>query len=117
VRGLAFAPDGKSLVSGSWDKTVRVWNVADGSQRACLHGHQDEVLDVTVSPDGRHIVSGSSDRTIRSWDMAIGTEIARLRGHDKRVQCVAVSPDGRRGGTVSVADPVARAGDGDRIGP
>jgi WD40 repeat protein len=71
VTSVAFAPDGKHLVSGSDDKTVRLWNIESGDQIAVLRGHSAWVSSVAFSPDGNHIASGSWDKTIRVWDISI----------------------------------------------
>ncbi|KIN95038.1 hypothetical protein M404DRAFT_68281, partial [Pisolithus tinctorius Marx 270] len=66
---VAFSPDGKRIVSGSRDKTVRVWDVVGGVQIGSpLEGHTDEVESVAFSPDGKRIVSGSWDNTVRLWE-------------------------------------------------
>jgi WD40 repeat protein len=69
-------------VSGSYDKTIRVWDIKTGIE-ACepLCGHTDNVMSVACSPDGVHIVSGSSDQTVRLWD--IGDILAKgVIAHD-----------------------------------
>jgi len=55
-------------VSGSYDNTIKVWNVATGEMEQTLFGHTDGVTSVSFSPDGEHIVSGSADNTIKVWD-------------------------------------------------
>jgi conflict system STAND superfamily ATPase/WD40 domain-containing protein len=93
VSSVAFSPDGRYVVSGSDDKTVRVWDVATGKEVA-LMTHDDGVFSVSFSPDGRYVVSsGSLDGTIRVWDARIGKEVARI--NDGIVMPVAFSPDGR----------------------
>ena len=67
VTGVAFTPDGARVVSGSMDRTLRLWDVATGQLRHCFDGHTDVVTSVAVSPDGRLAVSGSADRTVRLW--------------------------------------------------
>jgi len=65
VFSVAFSPDGRHIVSGSLDKTIRLWDAQTGGQVANpLQGHTDSVWSVAFSPDGRHIVSGSRDMTI-----------------------------------------------------
>jgi WD40 repeat protein len=67
VTGLAFAPDGKTLVSASWDKTLKLWQVETGAELAVLKGHSDSVCAVCISPDGQSLVSASQDKTLRVW--------------------------------------------------
>ena len=65
VNSVAFSLDGRKIVSGSSDNTIRLWDVLKGGQEYnTLQGHTDSVWSVAFSPDGRHIVSGSQDRTI-----------------------------------------------------
>ena len=97
VTSVAFSPDGKHIVSGSRDNTVRVWDAQTGqSVMDPLKGHNNFVTSVAFSPDSRHIVSGSLDNTFRVRDAQTGQSvIASLKGHDDRVTSVAFSPDGR----------------------
>ncbi|EDR01027.1 uncharacterized protein LACBIDRAFT_312545 [Laccaria bicolor S238N-H82] len=69
VTSVAFSPDGRYIVSGSHDKTIRLWDTLTGySLGDPFEGHYDGVLSVVFSPDGRHITSGSLDNIIRLWD-------------------------------------------------
>jgi WD40 repeat protein len=95
VWSVAFSPDGRTLASGSQDNSVKLWNVASGSELRTLRGHTDWVDSVTFSPDGNTVASGSGDKTVKLWDVASGSELRTLRGHTDWVHSVAFSPDGR----------------------
>ena len=67
---MAFSPDGKTRASGSVDKTIKLWDLATGKDRAFLTGHH--VHAVVFSPDGKTLASGGGDKTITLWDVATG---------------------------------------------
>ncbi len=95
VPSVAFSPDGKQIVSGSEDNTIRVWDANKGAELMTLRGHRGSVRSVALSPDGKWIVSGSEDNTIRVWDANKGVELMTLWGHRGSVRSVALSPDGK----------------------
>jgi WD40 repeat protein len=83
VYSVAFSPDGKRIVSGSGDNTVRVWDAETGEAvHTPLQGHTRGVSSVAFSPDGKRIVSGSDDYTVRVWDVETGQAVhTPLQGH------------------------------------
>jgi len=97
VFSVAISPDGHTLVSGSGDKMIKVWNLQSGELLRTLSGHGGVVFSVAISPDGHTLVSGSGDLTIWVWNLQNGELLRALAGHggwiDKRV-LVAISPDG-----------------------
>ena len=97
VRSVSFSPDGKTIVSASFDHTVRIWDTKSGWQvGAPLRGHTDFVHSASFSPDGKYIVSASSDETIRIWDAKTGLQVGRpLEGHTGSVESASFSPDGK----------------------
>ena len=94
IRGVAFTPDGKHIVTCSDDQTLRIWDL-HGREVLVLLGHSSAVFGVAVSPDG-HLLSCSLDNSVRCWDAASGEQMFALEGHSSRVRGVAVHPDGSR---------------------
>ena len=93
VRSVAFSPDGQTIISGSGDNTLRLWD-REGNQLEVFKGHTEAVNSVAFSPDGQTIISGSSDNTLRLWDRK-GNPLAVFKGHGEAVNSVAFSPDGQ----------------------
>lgn len=98
VRAIAFDGDGKRLVVGSQDGTLRVW---DARQRGrvtdemlLLAGHEGSVDRVAFTPDGSRLITGSMDGSIRIWDASLGHELLVLPGQREEPKAFAISPDG-----------------------
>eukprot|EP00735_Rhodelphis_limneticus_P008930 TRINITY_DN2396_c0_g1::TRINITY_DN2396_c0_g1_i1::g.20653::m.20653 TRINITY_DN2396_c0_g1::TRINITY_DN2396_c0_g1_i1::g.20653 ORF type:complete len:333 (+),score=97.41,sp/P25387/GBLP_CHLRE/73.58/1e-169,WD40/PF00400.27/6.3e-08,WD40/PF00400.27/4.1e-11,WD40/PF00400.27/1.2e-11,WD40/PF00400.27/2.9e-09,WD40/PF00400.27/2.3e-09,WD40/PF00400.27/9e-05,WD40/PF00400.27/0.00091,Cytochrom_D1/PF02239.11/0.046,Cytochrom_D1/PF02239.11/0.56,Nup160/PF11715.3/15,Nup160/PF11715.3/0.67,Nup160/PF11715.3/3.3e+02,eIF2A/PF0866 len=95
VQDVVISSDGQFALSGSWDGTLRLWDLSNGTTARRFIGHTKDVMSVAFSADNRQIVSGSRDRTIRLWNTlgeckyVIGEE---SQGHSEWVSCVRLSP-------------------------
>lgn len=97
VECVCFSPDGKYIVSGSLDKTIRIWNVETGQAiGGPLQGHTGSIETVSFSPNGNYIVSGAEDNTICIWNSYTGRAVGEpLEGHTDDVRSIKFSPDSR----------------------
>jgi len=92
---VAWSPNGTQIASGSYDKTIIVWDADSGQQKAVLKGHTHPVNSVAWNPvDGSKLVSGSDDNTAIVWDACSEDKISELKGHTGSVNSVAWSPGG-----------------------
>jgi WD40 repeat protein len=97
---VAYSPDGKRILSGSWSK-LQIWDAETHQEVRALKGHtQPWITCVAYSPDGKRIASGSGypnrPGELKIWDADTGKEVRALQGHTQSVICVAFSPDGKR---------------------
>ena len=95
VKSVAFSPDGQLLVSGSTDRTIKIWDLHKRQLIRNLTGHDASVVSVALSPDGEKIISSACERTIRIWNVDDGKCIQELAGHQNWVWSVTFSPDGQ----------------------
>src|SRR5205809_1396804 len=98
VYAAAFSPDGKHVLTGSFDKTLKLWETATGKEIKTFGGaagHQNLVLSVAFSPDGQYLASGGSDNTAKIWDVPLGSPLRELAFKDE-ANAVGLSPDGAR---------------------
>jgi len=97
VWSVAVSPDGASIVSGSNNKSIRVWDLeTDKEKLSPLLGHTGTVYSVAISSDGRFIASGSTDNSVRLWDLKTGAAVGQpMQGHTISVYAVVFSPDSR----------------------
>ena len=95
VYDAVFLPDGRQVVTASFDYTLKLWDVATQEVIRTMEGHTSTVLCVAVSPDGTTIASGASDNTIKLWDVPKSDPVATLPAHDGEGTAIAVSTDGK----------------------
>jgi WD40 repeat protein len=95
VRSVAFSPDGKTCLSGSGDRSLKLWDIQTGACIRTFIGHDHFIRSIAFSPDGKTCLSGSWDNTLKLWDTNSGDCILTFTGHQYFVRSVAFSPDGK----------------------
>ena len=99
VEAIAMSPDGSTLISGSSDDTIKVWNLTNGQLQRTLVGHTHTVTALAISLNGQIIASGSYDGTIKLWDLDTGEVRHTLETYyeeaRKQIACLVFSPDGQ----------------------
>jgi WD40 repeat protein len=118
IYAVGFSPDGARAVTGSFDTTLRLWDVATGQQiGADMTGHTEKVRALAVHPKDGRIVSGSMDGEIRVWDGAKGNSVGRLDNQGTVVGALAFAPSGERlvSGTAGPANYHVFVWDGTRL--
>merc|ERR1719251_77510 len=95
VSDVVLSSDGHFALSGSWDKTLRLWDLSTGNTTRRFESHTKDVMSVAFSADNRQIVSGSRDKSIKLWNtLAQCKYTIQEEGHSDWVSCVRFSPDG-----------------------
>lgn len=94
VLGVAFDPRGGLLASGSYDQTVKLWDLASNRLVRSLDGHRGAVNSVAFDRQGGILASASDDNTVRLWDVTSGRLLRSLEGHSRAVTSVAFDPQG-----------------------
>ena len=100
IYSLDFSRDGRLIISGSGDNTIRIWDMHDGTSKVLTISDSDGskgsgVAWVTISPDGALIAAGNVDPIVHIWDVATGALLERLQGHKDSVYSVAFTSDGK----------------------
>ncbi|MHA2125544.1 MAG: NosD domain-containing protein [Promethearchaeota archaeon] len=94
VSSVAISPNGEFIISGSHDKSIKIWELATGKLVRTLEGHEKYVTSIVLSPDGKHVISGSNDKTVKIWEFSSGKLLRTLEGHTWYVLAATISPDG-----------------------
>lgn len=93
INSIALTGDGKFAVTGSNDKTVRVWDLAEKSQVCYFNGHTGCVKSVAITSDDKYAISGSTDKTVRIWDLTEKKQMDVLDSHKSCVNFVSITID------------------------
>ncbi len=94
VTSLSFSPDSTLLASGSYDSTIIIWNLTDGSIVQKMN-HGDKVRAVSFAPAGDTLASGGNDKLVKLWDSKTGKSINTFRGLTDRVYSIEFAPGGQ----------------------
>ena len=95
ILAIAFSPDGATIASGSYDRLIKLWTVADGKVIATLKEHSDAVYAVAFMPGGTQLLSAAGDRTVKVWSVATGKRLFTVNDSLDAVYTAAVHPSGR----------------------
>jgi WD40 repeat protein len=109
---VAVSTDGRQVLSGGSDGTIRLWSVARSKELRRFGSQMGLVQSVAFTPSGRHALSGEytlpgENTLMRVWEVESGLEMVRYTGHNKLIWCVACAPDGQHAATAS-ADQTVR---------
>ncbi len=96
VSSAKYSPNGKKILTSSFDATARLWDASTGKQLAVLKGHKGPISVSAFSRDGKRVVTASNDKTTRVWDSVSGKQLEILQGHTAEVYYAAFSPDGKK---------------------
>jgi WD40 repeat protein len=95
VNSLVLSANGQTLISGSADQTIKIWDFNTGEELRTLTGHSSFVNRLALTPDGRLLISASADQMIKIWEIATGRELRTLTGHTSPIDALVITPDGR----------------------
>ncbi len=95
VISVSYSPDGQTLASGSFNGSIKVWDIETGAEITTLTGHQGWISGVSYSPDGKTLASSSRDGSIKLWDVEMGVEITTLTGNQGSIRSLRYTPDGK----------------------
>ena len=95
IISIDYSKDGKSFISGSYDKTIKEWDIATGQCIRSYEGHTSTVECVAYAPDSNTIISGSDDNTIKEWDRATGECVRTYETGNLKITSVLFAANGK----------------------
>ena len=98
ITSLDFSADGRLVISGSGDKTARIWDMSNGSSKVLTVNnpdHSDIVQSVALSPDGQFVAAGSDYHGVHVWDVSTGSMVEHLRDYNNLMASIAFTSDGK----------------------
>lgn len=95
ILAIDLAPDGRTLISGSYDGLAKLWDIVEGQELKTLKEHTDAIYGVAFAPDGKTVATASGDRTVKVWDVASGRKRASLSDATAELYAATFAPDGK----------------------
>jgi WD40 repeat protein len=95
IQDLAVTPDGRRLLTVSWDGDGAIWDIVSGRQLLLLRGHQGEIECCAITADGKFCATGGHDGRVNLWNIETGERLRTLQVDEQRIWDVAFSPDGK----------------------
>lgn len=93
IQDVTMSFDGLFALSGSWDNTLRLWDLVKAKTVRVFNGHTSDVYSVDFSPDNRQIISGSRDKTVKLWNTVSECKRTVTSAHNDWISCVRFSPN------------------------
>jgi WD40 repeat protein len=95
ITSVIITPDGKNIISSSYDKTIKIWDVDKQIIKKTIDAHTARINQIAISPDGKFIASASDDKSIKLWPLNKESEGIKCSEHPYSSDTVAFSPDGK----------------------